>query len=138
VLNREDCLAEIEDVLPDILILGVNIYTDNELVLLDQIREKYPGVSVILFTDYGIDEYRKEAILRGANYTISKDLWTGSEILALINTILITRDNLNQMHVEYSSVEEDLLKQPLERRRKDPRGRAVEREFLAHHPDRRG
>jgi DNA-binding NarL/FixJ family response regulator len=138
VLSSEECLAESKDFKPDILILGVNIYTGtNELDILPRLRENHPTVNIILFTDYGIEEYRKEAILRGANHIVSKESWTGNEILALLRTILASYKKSEDGPPESPAIDKDLLKRPLELRRKDLRGRAIEREYLAHNPDRR-
>ena len=136
-LNSEDCLTETNDYKPHILILGVNIYAgSNELEILERLREKHPDVNILLFTDYEIDEYRKEAIMKGATHIISKETWTGNEILALMKTILASNKLLNDKQAE-RAIKGDLLKRPLERRRRDLRGRTQEREFLAHNPDRR-
>ena len=72
----------------------------------------HPGVCIILVTDYNIDEYRKDAILRGASHIVSKELWTGNEITALIKTILMTKENQLHNKAEGSSteIEDDPLK----------------------------
>ena len=137
VLNGEECLAETNDYRPDILFLGVNIYAGRELELLDQLRAQHPEVNIILFTDYCIDEYRKEAILRGANHIISKELWTGNEILALIRTILVSKKKPAAKEAGGADIEEPLRNTPLERRRRDHRGRILERKYLVRHTDRR-
>ena len=138
VVSGEDCVTETKVFRPDILILGTNIYTSiNELDILQNIREKHPDVNIILFTDYTIEEYRKEAILRGATHIISKETWTGNEILALMKTILASHQKPVHKEAENSGLENRLLKRPLEQRRKDQKGKAIEQEYLDHHPDRR-
>ena len=138
VLSSQECLTESKDFKPDILILGVNIYTGtNQLEILDRLRENHPEVHIILFTDYGIEEYRKEAILRGATHIISKETWTGNEILALMKTILASNKKPNEKPAESSAIDENLLKHPLELRRRDPQGRVYEKEYLTYHPERR-
>lgn len=111
VLNYEECLTELSDFTPDVLMLGANIPCCNSLDFIEQIRQMYPGVCIILSTDYNIDEYRKEAILKGASHVVSKELWTGNEILALINTIFITKKSQVHKKAENPSVEieEDTL-----------------------------
>jgi DNA-binding NarL/FixJ family response regulator len=93
VLSCEECLAELRDSTPNILMLGSNIADCNGFDLIGQTRKMHPGVCIILITDYNIDEYRKDAILKGASHVISKELWTGKEIVALIKTILTTKEN---------------------------------------------
>lgn len=138
VLDFDDCLAKLDNFKPDILILGINSYMGKGLDQIDRIRKVSPRLNIILFTDYDIDEYRKEAILRGANNIIIKELWTGEEILALLRTVLLTT-SASTMNIkpEDEAGGTEFLKQPLDRRRKDSRGRAIEQEYLAQHPDRR-
>jgi DNA-binding NarL/FixJ family response regulator len=117
VLSNEECLTEMKNITPDILFLGFSDQSGIELGFLEQVRERFPGVSIVLFTDYDIDEYRKDAILRGANHIISKESWTGDEILALINTILKTRESKIHIEAEGSSVKikKDVLREPPEK-----------------------
>jgi DNA-binding NarL/FixJ family response regulator len=139
ISNGNECVAATAEYKPDILILGANIYTGtNELDILQLLRKNHPAVNIVLFTDYTIEEYRKEAILRGATHIISKETWTGNEILALMKTILASRQNPDSKKVdEISAIKGRGLDNPLEQRRKDRKGRAIEEEYLAHHPDRR-
>jgi len=137
VLSREECLAEISTFRPDILFMGFKSNTGTVLALMEDIRKRQPSISIILFIDYYIDEYRKEAILKGASHIISRELWTGNEILALIDTILASKESLKHILAKGSSIEKNILEQPLERRRKDPKGRVAEKDFLVNHPDRR-
>jgi DNA-binding NarL/FixJ family response regulator len=88
VLSGEECLAGAKDFRPDLLILGAGLYGEKSLDLLEQIRASHPAVTIIVFIDYDIDEYRKDAILRGADHVIARELWTGNEIVSSIHTIL--------------------------------------------------
>ena len=93
VSSCEECMTELQVSTPDILMIDSNVSDCNSLDLIARIRQMHPGIIIILITDYDIDEYRKDAILKGANHIISRELWTGAEILALINTILTTKKN---------------------------------------------
>lgn len=137
VLTRKDCLTLISTFIPDVLLLGLKSYSGIELSLVDQIHQQHPSVSILLLTDYNIDEYRKEAILKGASHIIPRELWTGNEILALIGTILTAKESLTHILAEGQSARENFLEQPIERRKRDANGRNREREFLAYNPDRR-
>ena len=112
VSSCEECLAELRDSTPNILMLGSNIADCNGFDLIGQTRKMHPGVCIILITDYNIDEYRKDAILKGASHIISKELWTGKEIVALVKTILTTKENQLHNKAEGTSIEieEDTLK----------------------------
>jgi DNA-binding NarL/FixJ family response regulator len=137
VLRREECLDEVSVFMPDILLLGLNAFNGNELNLLEFIHQKSPSISIILLSNYDIDEYRKNAILKGASYIIPRELWTGNEILALLRTILTSKEKPIHNLAEDSSNAVNFLEGPIERRRKDPQGRDIERKFLTRHLDRR-
>ena len=133
----EECVSEMRDFKPDILFIGSDEQSSKGLKRLHQIRNSFPAANIIFFTEYDIDEYRKGAVMAGVNYVISKDLWTGSEILALVQTILKTKNYQGKESTGDRLIDEDVLRQPLERRRKDQRGIVKEKKFLAHNPDRR-
>jgi DNA-binding NarL/FixJ family response regulator len=88
VINHDDCLTTMEKFKPDILILGIADNGDIGLKNLQQVRTQFPTTVIVLFTSYEMEEYRKQAIMKGANHIISKELWTGHEILALMQTLL--------------------------------------------------
>lgn len=134
---KDDCLSETGDFKPDILILGILDRNTEGMRDLQRIREQYPATVIVLFTDYEIEEYRREAILKGANHIISKELWTGNEILALMKTILATKDSWDRTYADDKPVNEDILRRPIERRRRDKTGLARERDYLTRNPDRR-
>lgn len=137
VRSREKCLNETLNYPPDILILGVELYNGKELDLLSLIRRKVTGISIILLTDYEIEVFKNEAALRGADHVVSKEMSTGREILALVNSILAPATLEQGIADNFLHANGELLERPLERRKKGPWGRAIEREYLLRNPDRR-
>jgi len=133
----DDCLTSMEKFKPDIFILGIADNGDIGLKNLQQVRAQFPTTVIVLFTSYEMEEYRKQAIMNGANHIISKELWTGHEILALMRTILATKDIYDWEYTKDILVDKDTLARPLERRQKDNKGRAREKKYLAEKPDRR-
>ncbi|MDH3327615.1 MAG: response regulator [Desulfobulbaceae bacterium] len=138
VLCHENCLSEMGDFTPDVLILGATGNNRKDMEDLQKIRGSFPATVIVFFTAYENEEYRKEGILKGANHIISKELWTGNEILALIKTILATKESWDREYAQDKLIEEEFLHRPIERRRRDRGGRAKEREYLEQNPDRRG
>ena len=139
VISFERCVLELKTFEHDIIFIGTAEPNSNRFDQFHEIRLASPGTAIILFTEYDINEYRKMAIMEGANYVISKEWWTGSEILALVKTIFSMNNFQQQMNTEKRpiEVEEEILRQPLERRSNDWMGRAKDKEFLTHNPDRR-
>jgi len=56
---------------------------------------------------------------------------------SLVETILITKNYQDRGSVVGQAIAEDILGHPIERRRRGGRGMMREKEYLAHHPDRR-
>jgi DNA-binding NarL/FixJ family response regulator len=137
VVTFEECLALLERFKPDIVMLNLTDHSGYDVHRLRQVREKDSAAIIMLLQDYDIDEYRKEAILNGANYIISKDLWTGNEILALLETIFSSSDEQGGAASAGTFGGQDFLNQPIERRDKGRSGKKVEKEFLANNKDRR-
>jgi len=136
IADDDEYAAEIWNFMPDILILGTNVYADGRMEILEQIRAKHPAVIIILLIDYDIEEYRKDAIRKGANHVISRELWTGGKILTLLHKILDPNTGM-QTGGEQPASAKQTHKGRLDRRRCDSRGKAIEKEYLAHFHDRR-
>lgn len=137
VFSLDECEIAMRDFKPDILFKGSAVKNGDGLEMVHLLRVSSPATTVILFMQYDIDEYRSEAIKAGVNYVISIELWTGGEILALVETILMMKNYKDSGVAEGRSIEEDIFELPIERRRKGGRGIRREKEYLAHNPDRR-
>ena len=143
VLRHEECLTEMSNFRPHILFLNIT-QRDGKgcfLKLLRQIREMDATTNILLLSEYDFPEYRKVAILEGANHFIPKDLWTSNEILALTKTILgasISSGQENNVY-EYNGepITKEFLEHPLERRKQNMWGQSIELKYLKCHPDRR-
>ena len=118
VFSIDECAIETSGFKPDILFLGTAEKNSEELERLRQIRLMLPATTIIFFTEYDIDEYKKRAALEGINYVISKELWTGDEILALVKTILTMRNYQGKINDKGRLIEEKILRHPIERRKK--------------------
>ena len=143
VCSNEECLAEMRNFKPDILFLNVN-QRDGKgyfLKLLSHIRLMDATVNILILTEYDFPEYRKVAILEGANHFIPKDSWTSNEILALTKNILgasisSVQEN-NGLEYNGKTITNEFLERPLERRKQNMWGQSIEMKYLKHHPDRR-
>ena len=139
---HEECLAEMRNFKPHILFLSLNQADGKDgLELLSEIRKIDATVTIIILGEYDFSEYRKVAILEGANHFISKETWTGNEILALTKTILgiplASGQEDNGYEYDGKTTKKENLERPLERRKKNTKGQAMERKYLKDHSDRR-
>jgi DNA-binding NtrC family response regulator len=60
-LNGEEALAKLEEKLPDVMILDFKMPGIDGLTVLQQVKEAYPGVQVIMLTAHGTHEIEKKA-----------------------------------------------------------------------------
>ncbi len=141
-LNQEECLTAMLNFKPHILFLNVNQREGKDgLELLGKIREMDATTTIIILAEYDLSEYRKVAILEGANHFISKELCTGKEILALTKNILgmplFSGKEANGSEHGGRATNEESLDPPLERRKKNNGGQAIKLKYLKKHSDRR-
>ena len=73
-ISNEEALAFMEDLLPDVVLLDLNIGGKSGLDLLKEIKLKYPAVSVIMFTNHAEPYYRTICLQFGADYFIDKSI----------------------------------------------------------------
>ena len=65
-LNGEEALAKLEEKLPDVMILDFKMPGIDGLTVLEQVKNAYPGVQVIMLTAHGTPEIEKKARDLGA------------------------------------------------------------------------
>ncbi len=71
--NGEEVLERLAEVPCDLLVLDLSMPRMDGLKVLDTVRQKYPGVRVIIFTMHGEREFFKSALARGVSGYILKD-----------------------------------------------------------------
>jgi len=137
--NREECMALLKEFEPDILFIDIQFHDKDGIELIRLARRNYPSTVIVIFTEYDIDEYRTATLLAGGNYIIPKVLWTGNEILALVETIMTNKGFPRPETEPWPLAEQDFLKRPLERRKNNQteKGQFFEREYLKSNRDRR-
>ena len=87
--NGVEALARMKDSLPDLILTDLNMPVMDGLELVTAMRERYPGVPVILITAYGSETLATEALRRGASSYVPKSqladrlLDTMEEVLSL-------------------------------------------------------
>jgi DNA-binding NarL/FixJ family response regulator len=71
-LNASEATEIIEARTPDIILLDINLPDTNGVELLRIIKEKYPGIIVIMLTNQANDYYRQLCLKLGADYFADK------------------------------------------------------------------
>ena len=70
--DGNEAMQKIEAFLPDMLFMDIRLPGESGLELTKRIKENYPGIVVIILTNYDLPEYRNAAYDGGADYFIPK------------------------------------------------------------------
>jgi DNA-binding NarL/FixJ family response regulator len=71
-LSASDATEIIESRTPDIILLDINLPDTNGVEFLRIIKDKYPGIIVIMLTNQANDYYRQLCLKLGADYFADK------------------------------------------------------------------
>jgi two-component system, NarL family, response regulator LiaR len=71
--NGEEALRKVEELQPQIVLMDLKMPVMNGVQATRQIKERFPGVFILVLTTYDFDEWVFEAIRAGANGYLLKD-----------------------------------------------------------------
>jgi CheY-like chemotaxis protein len=75
---------------PDLIFMDINLPGENGLELTKKIKAGYPGIVIVILTNYDQPEYRDMAVRCRADFFLSKGSATQEHILALVETLVPT------------------------------------------------
>ena len=87
-VNGREVQEKVEQFIPDLVFMDINLPDINGLKLTKQIKTNHPEIVVVIFTNYDIPEYRDAALRVGAKYFIAKSSWSSFQIIKLVEAIL--------------------------------------------------
>lgn len=87
VAKEDAVLSKIETTRPDIVFINFKLLDVNGLIVTQKIKNQYPGIKVVILTNYDLPEYREAAYQFGADYFLSKTALTEKGILDVIQSI---------------------------------------------------
>lgn len=87
VAERQEILKAIEDLHPDLLILGLSFHWGNSLELLKQIRPRHPALLVLVFSMHDEKLFAERALRAGAQGYVTKRA-PAEEVLHAVRTVL--------------------------------------------------
>ena len=87
VQNGEEALQKATYFCPDIIFMDTKLSTEATAIG-EKMKNMFPEVTIVLFTDYDPNEYRGGAKESGANYILQKGASTAEEIEGLVDSIL--------------------------------------------------
>ena len=87
VKDGNEVHSKVSEFYPDIIFMDINLPNRNGLDLTLEIKKEYPGISIIIVSNYDFPEYRMKAEQIGADYFLSKSSITEESIAQLISKI---------------------------------------------------
>ena len=87
--DGKEAIRKIELLPPDIIFMDIRLPGNNGLELTHTIKARYPGMVVIILSNFDLSEYRETAYRYGADYFLSKDAPMG-EFLSVVERVIKT------------------------------------------------
>ncbi|MEJ2038307.1 MAG: response regulator transcription factor [Desulfosarcinaceae bacterium] len=84
--NVGDALEAMQHLVPDTVVLDIRLPGPSGITLLKEIKEHYPGVKVVMLTNFDHEKYRQQCRKLGADHFLNKTL----EFEKIVDTILAT------------------------------------------------
>jgi DNA-binding NarL/FixJ family response regulator len=97
VAKEDAVLSKIETTRPDIVFINFKLLDVNGLIVTQKIKNQYPGIKVVILTNYDLPEYREAAYQFGADYFLSKTALTEKGILDVIQSIFHDLSHENRL-----------------------------------------
>ena len=73
---------------PDLILMDIGLPGENGLRLTRKIKNLYPQIAIIIFTNYDISEYRQAAFEYGADFFFSKSSLHKNKLVKTVDCIL--------------------------------------------------
>ena len=89
VKDGNEVHLKVSEFYPDIIFMDINLPNKSGLELTSEIKKEYPGILIIIVSNYDFPEYRMRAEEIGADYFLSKSSITEDNIVQLIDNIAL-------------------------------------------------
>jgi CheY-like chemotaxis protein len=91
--SKEEGLHKLETCLPDLILLEIHLSGESGFEVARGIKSAHSEVIIALLTSYDSPEYQNAVKESGLEYLIPKDIWTGEDIIKLVESIYSDTDN---------------------------------------------
>lgn len=85
--NRKDLFNILQSNPCDILLLDITLNKENGFEIMDEVRDKYPDIKIIILTMHENPQYIKQALKKGARGYVSKRS-ADRDLINAINTVM--------------------------------------------------
>jgi DNA-binding NarL/FixJ family response regulator len=86
--DGKETFIQIHDHWPDLILMDIRLPGQNGFKLTRKIKNLFPEIVVIIFTDHDLPEYRKAAYENGADFFVSKSSPNRKKLSTLVGSIL--------------------------------------------------
>jgi DNA-binding NarL/FixJ family response regulator len=85
--DGEDALRKVDTLAPDLIFMDIKLPGESGLTVTKRIKQRFPGIIVVVLTYYDSPEHRKAADQCGADYFLPKGTST-EEVVEIVQSIL--------------------------------------------------
>jgi DNA-binding NarL/FixJ family response regulator len=86
--NGEDAFTQVHNHLPLLILMDIRLPGENGLKLTKKIKDIYPEVVIIIFTNHDLPEYREAAFENGADFFLPKASQYKSKLTEVVESII--------------------------------------------------
>jgi two-component system response regulator NreC len=86
--DGKEAFIQIRNHLPELILMDIRLSKENGLELTREIKNLYPQIVIIIFTNYDLPEYRAAAFENGADFFYSKSSSNRQKLTAIVKSIL--------------------------------------------------
>ena len=96
----DEGLRRLKTFAPHLIFVDIQLPDRNGLDLAKEIKTSFPEIIIAIFARYDSPEYQAAANDSGVEHLIPKDDWTGEDILALVESILLDDGTSRRMKID--------------------------------------
>ena len=85
--DGQEAFTQIHSHVPDLILMDIRLPGDNGLKLTRKIKNLYPKIVIVIFTNHDLPEYREAAFENGADFFLSKSS-PNRKLSTLVESIL--------------------------------------------------
>jgi DNA-binding NarL/FixJ family response regulator len=87
--DGDEGMQKLEAHHPDLIFLEIHLPAETGLDLAGRIKADHPDITIVILTSYDLPEYKIAVEQSGVEHMVPKDDWTGEDMIALVQSILL-------------------------------------------------
>jgi DNA-binding NarL/FixJ family response regulator len=95
--DGQEAFTQIHSHVPDLILMDIRLPGDNGLKLTRKIKNLYPKIVIVIFTNHDLPEYREAAFENGADFFLSKSMPNERKLTAVVESMLMDDPGSNHL-----------------------------------------